>query len=1275
MARTAIDFSRPILLWALAAALTCPAHGAGAGTADAPASEPDGPSRWWPNPWNARDEISRQSGAVMAVLPEADAGDTEPEFGAETGWVQLRPPLPGGTFTLSLWLRCTGGNRASLIGQESGFRKWTIRQQADQGAETYLLVSGEVDEAERAEPFTLTAGSWHHLVVTGRPDGTTVVWVDEVRVVDGKARHDWPAEASWLCLGNEEKGDRPWPGTIRDVRVYDRILTDAEVQSLHRRGLPPRAPLDASLPRAAPLADRPHRTVTNTLTSPIDVVHRRYTAEDGLPANSVQCVLQSRSGHLWVGTEFGLARFDGQQFRVFDEANTPALADIGSDISSLAEAPDGTLWAGVYGGLLRVRGAEFTAFTHGLPERFVLRAMPDTDGSVWVAGFGLDPAYRGPCRLRRYDPVTQTSRAEALIPGQVRHILPGRAGVWVAAEEPDAIFLWREGRETPTRVASILPRAPWIRIADRFAEFPEATLRIGSRVDDTARWVEFRPESGLPGIAYQIRTGDFPVWVSRSAVPPGAPTWIGSPAGLDRIDATGTRTPQIPDPHRLPGVECLVANREGGVWYGTDEDGLHLVRERTVTLFTKADGLPSDDVRSVSVDGHGMIWAATPNGLARQNGARWETAVTARGRGVLVGPAGLPLLATPEHGDTALWAVQRDGGAKPVLPTLGWSFPNSLHLARNGTVWVACERGLTRIGPSILGLTPHSGDPLPPPDAQNPDWIRFAVGRELPASIPIGVVEAPDGSIWSGTKGAGLLHLHSNRVEVLTTQDGLPSDTCAAVLAEADGSVWIVTDAGLVRRRDGRFAVLAAAHGLPDKALGDLITDDQGDYWLTGQRGIHRLGRAEVEAVLAGAQPRLTSLTLGLADGLRTPECSLAVYPTIAKAPDGRLWVATRGGLAVVDPRQIALRRQPLEASIETVLADRTPIDLRPARNYGPDAVHGVTLPPGSGRRLDIQFTAVSLNDAHRLQFRHRLDGYDRGWSPPSDRRFAFYTNLRPGTYRFRVQAARTDGDWPASETVLAFRIRAFFWETTTFGVLVTLAGLALVGLIHRRRLLGLRRIEQLKRQEALASERARIAADLHDDLGAALTQISMLGELAKAKAPSDSPARAPLDRALGVAREVTARMGDLVWSTDPTADSLDNLVAHLREQVARQFESADRPCHLHFPASAPARQLSPTFRRNVLLVVKEAVHNALKHSEAGQTEVALRVDADTLSVRVTDNGPGFDLGARAHAGHGLTNMRRRTEDLGGRFDLASAPGQGTRITLLVPLPPAQTPR
>ncbi|MGE3313429.1 MAG: triple tyrosine motif-containing protein, partial [Limisphaerales bacterium] len=450
----------------------------------------------------------------------------------------------------------------------------------------------------------------------------------------------------------------------------------------------------------------------------------------------------------------------------------------------------------------------------------------------------------------------------------------------------------------------------------------------------------------------------------------------------------------------------------------------------------------------------------------------------------------------------------------------------------------------------------------------------------------------------------------------------------------------------------------------PGGYLFDLIEDDMGGFWIPGQRGIHRLGRKELEAFFEGRTNRVRSLTLGVRDGLLTPDCTRLHYPITAKTPDGRIWIATRLGVAMVDPRRVEVDTQPLRAVIEQVRVNRREVQVHP----GTSAREPLKLEPGSGQRLELEYDAISLLAADRLQFRYRLDGYDSEWSPATDLRQAFYTNLHPGNYRFRVQAANAHGIWNEEATAFHFSIDPYLWQRRTVQWSTIGGLLALAAGLHGWRLSAQRRAHEAKNDEALSAERGRIAADMHDELGAALTQISVLSEVAKTHSSGSHQIYTALDRISARVRDLTSRMGDLVWATNPRNETLDVVIDYLREQAASAFEGTDLVPRLEFPRRVPEWKVSATFRRNLLLVLKEALHNSLKHSGARSVELRLTVENRVLPVSRLAAGVGFDAASPRSRGSGLGHRGRRVGDLGGVFHVRSAVGRGTCIEFDLPL-------
>jgi signal transduction histidine kinase/ligand-binding sensor domain-containing protein len=1213
--------------------------------------------RWWPNLFDAHDEITGQEGVVMGLLPPVeDNAEDSTEFGPITAWVQLKSAITNQVFTFSFWVwpRDWGGR---LLGQESSEGEWFFRSL---GQSRFFIDQEVIHEANQAEYAVIEAETWHHVAIARREDGTSSFWVDGIRKLDGRLPHPWPGTARWLTVGNPLQGGlEDFRGRIFDLCAFDRVLSDVEIQSLNARGLRKRPAKNTAARRVAAIRPSTVEILTNVLSvSAQNWTHHHFTTEDGLPGTIVKAVLQAQNGYLWVGTEEGLARFDGKEFRAFTSENTPALKVIGQTVWSLAEERDGTIWAGIFGGLLRIRNLEFTAFTNGLPQRFILQAEPAGDGSLWVAGFNAFVP-RGPLTLRRYFPEAQTSSAELIVPGHLRRLVVATNGLWMATETPERIYFWNERSPAPS-VLGMVGNAP----SDfRFAkEILPANTQVrawkhGPGPNDW--WTSVTLNDSGPDFYWFSDARLNHAWVARwNGLASPVDSWLGVSYGLARLRGDVLEKLSLSeDSTAAPEISCLCANREGGIWFGTEQDGLHLLEEKLIRVFTKKEGLAGNDVRSIGVGPGGILWAATDGGLSRLRDDDLTIVRPGRLRGVATDQEGVPWCTHAIFGEGALYKA-----ASGVILGLDWQDPNTLHFSRDGTLWVTCERGLTWIKPEHLKYDPDRKVWVPDPTATEPIFGRYAVGAELPKTFPLGLVEDTDGSIWMGTLGSGLFHVKDGRLKRFTQNEGLPGDNCVPVHLDHTGALWIVTEAGLSRHAEGGFRNVSKKDGLPNDLFLDLIEDDLGNFWITGKRGIHRVTREDFDEFFAGRSKQVRSLTLGTRDGLLTPECSSYHYPTMAKTADGHIWVATRHGLATFDPTGVRFNAEPLPTTIERLVVNK---EERAIGRLNPG--DQIKLRAGSGERLEVHFSAVSLSAADRIRFRYRMDGSDADWSAPTDLRLAFYTNLRPGPYRFRVAAANAHGVWNDHETTLEFVILPFFWQTTTFYSVIGLAAIALAGAFHQRRLAAQRRTQQIRLEKALLDEKSRIAADMHDELGATLTQIAILGEVAKSQTSNPGQTRSTLERISQAARDLTSGVSELVWATDPHNEALESLLAYLREHAASQLNDAAIRTSLDFPQTISNRQVSAIFRRNLLLILKEALNNIVKHSAATEVEVTCRVTNSALTLEIHDNGGGFDPTTPGN-GHGLANMQKRTADIGGQFRLRSAPGQGTSIDARVPL-------
>jgi signal transduction histidine kinase len=451
--------------------------------------------------------------------------------------------------------------------------------------------------------------------------------------------------------------------------------------------------------------------------------------------------------------------------------------------------------------------------------------------------------------------------------------------------------------------------------------------------------------------------------------------------------------------------------------------------------------------------------------------------------------------------------------------------------------------------------------------------------------------------------------------------------------------------------------------------------------WLSSHSGIWRASKEELNRYADGEIQSVRWLGYGKAEGLASQTCAGGFQPGATRAPDGRIWFPTPKGIAIVDPANVSTNNAPPPVVIEEMLADEKPVDLRPlGHSGGPQSPsNAVCIPPGK-QRFQIHYTALSYVSPDKVQFKYRLKGREEQWNDVGSERVANYTYLRPGSYCFQVIASNNNGLWNEDGAALAFTVLPYFWQTWWFEAFFAsgcaMALTAGVFAVSRRRVR--RKLEQLERQRALERERARIARDIHDDLGASLTRITMLSQTVRSELDGRLQATNDVDQIYTTARELTRAMDEIVWAVNPKHDTLDSLVTYLGRFAQHFLSSAGIRCRLDVPLYLPSWSLTAEIRHNVFLGLKEALHNVVKHAAATEVRISLQLQSGGFVLLVADNGRGFDhqahnvvasadpRSARLSTGNGLANMQRRLQEIGGHCEWHTAPGEGTRIKFVV---------
>jgi signal transduction histidine kinase len=518
-----------------------------------------------------------------------------------------------------------------------------------------------------------------------------------------------------------------------------------------------------------------------------------------------------------------------------------------------------------------------------------------------------------------------------------------------------------------------------------------------------------------------------------------------------------------------------------------------------------------------------------------------------------------------------------------------------------------------------------------------------------------GLLSDRHGALWISTFGRGISKYADGKFVTYTAKDGLAGNRVAAIHEDEEGALWFATREGLSRFKDGRFFTYGAECGLLVGFVYSILDDGQGNFWFSCAQGLFRVSKAELRDFAAGKIKKVASVDYGVRDGMKTRACNVGDQPTAWKTTDGLLMFCSMKGVVVVDPRRLYSSNLIPPVQIEKVLINKQ------EQLISTDS----QVPLGAGE-VEIHYAALSYTAPEKVRFKYKLEGFDKDWVDAGTRRFAYYANLPPGRYSFKVIAGHIDGPWNEKGQPFGFYLKPHFYQTSFFLVLVIATALLLAGLLYR-----LRMVELKARYSAVLGERNRIAREIHDTLAQNLAGIALQFDSVNMQSP-DIPAglRQRLDQASNLVRYSLSEARRAV--ADLRSDELEQReLAMVLPQIAERM-AAGAALEAHVQVLGTPRRLSPMTEKNLLRIFQEAMANAVKHAGARTIDIELKYDLNCLLLCVRDDGSGFDTERIIPLGvghYGLTGMRERAERIGGRLTLKSTIGQGTELLVEVPLP------
>jgi len=952
--------------------------------------------------------------------------------------------------------------------------------------------------------------------------------------------------------------------------------------------------------------------------------HSSWKIRDGFSKGPVRSITQTPDGYLWLATEFGLLRFDGVRAVAWQPPGDQPLPS--SDIVRVLASRDGALWIGTSKGLARWKNGRLTQYAE-LTGRFVMAILEDSEGTVWASGTAVPSGIL--CAIREQN-VTCTGDTGifgfavlALYEDRSRNLWVGSSG---------GLWRWRPAPPSFFR----LPGSP--DSVQAFDEDRDGQLLVPSR-SGVRRFVNGRLDS------YRATGPGQQAVITRLLRDRDGALWAGTRSeGILHI--AGGRTDVFSEGDGLSGgnVEALFEDREGNVWVATT-DGLDRFRGLAASTISRKQGLSAANAVRASSDG--SVWMSTSEGIEQRTNDHVRK-IRVRGlRDAAVGNF-----------------VVDDGGRTWVATTLGIGYLEQDTFVATDTS-ARAVRSMVKDEEGIVWVTDQYRGLLRQPPSGRAEWTTWAALGHKDFATAL-TVDRRRGGLWLGFWDGGIAYFEDGGIrEAFTTRDGLGGGRIAAFRFGPDASLWVATQSGLSTLRNGQFSTITSENGLPCDAVHSIIDDDLGSVWLNTACGLVRAAAADIDAWVADRRRRIKVEVFDSSDGVRSNASPAGYEPFVAKAGDGRLWFVRESGVDIVDPSRLPFNSLPPPVHVEQVIADRRPYDAGAVAG-------GQMLLPALTRDLQIDYTALSLVAPEKMRFRYLLEGYDAEWHDVGTRRQAFYNDLPPRRYRFRVLASNNSGVWNETGAALELSIAPAYYQTIWFRVAVVATMLLVLAALYRLRVVYLARRFNLRMEERV-NERTRIARDLHDTLlqsfqGALLKFHAITYEVAD-RPQTKQKLEGVIDQAMQAISEGRDAVQGLRSST-LAGNDLARALGALGEELARDH-SGDSPPACSVQVEGAPRDLAPLVHDDVYRIGAEALRNAFRHAEAQRIEIEIRYGQRVFRLRVRDDGKGMDPTVLAEGGRdghfGLAGMHERASLIKGKLAIWSERDSGTEAELVVP--------
>jgi signal transduction histidine kinase/ligand-binding sensor domain-containing protein len=972
--------------------------------------------------------------------------------------------------------------------------------------------------------------------------------------------------------------------------------------------------------------------------------HNAWRTQDGF-VNRPVAVTQTADGYVWVATQDGLVRFDGVKFSPWSPLPGESLPSAG--FGALLGTRDGTLWIGTNSGLSRLKDGHLFNYTTTPRSPGISAIAEDRAGTIWATRYRVNDGLGPLCRVAG-DRLVCYGEKDGLHARYALGLVAQPDGtLWFAcggmvcrfAAGAFTSFLAERltdptGRDTAVDVAVDPSGTVW-------AGFDTAGPQLGVQRYADGKWASFAVP-GFDGSTVRSHT----LFVDRQGT-----FWIGTEGkGLYRVHNGHADRYDRSDGLSGNSVGSMYVDREGNLWVTTDR-GIDMFHDTSVVTYSTTEGIAGSDLNSVLALRNGTVWIGTNGALNIIDGSGIRSIDPGHGL------PGQEVSGLTQDSAGRLWA-----GVGYTVTTY--------ERGRFSPIAGADGRPLARAGIARAFAEDRSGDvwTLTTDAADSQHHLLRTRDRRVIEDVPLDAIISRAGFIaadrqdgmWIAGSTGQFARVRNGKADVvvrLETPEGPVTGYSLSV--DSDGSAWFATNRGLYRWQNGRTTRLDGTRGLPCQAIYSAIRDDDGAFWLYARCGLLRIPASEWAAWLRASDRKVSVEALDFSDGAQPTNGSGVNQPAVSKSPDGRLWFAASAVVQMIDPRHTYANTLPPPMHIEALVAD--------GKSYA--TTQPVRLPPRQ-RQLVIDYTALSFKLPRKVRFRYKLEGLDTDWHEAGDRRQAFYNDLRPANYRFRVVGSNDAGVWNDAGAALDFSIAPAYYQTAWFHTLAVVMFLSLMWSVYRIRLRVIERHQAeitalneslMKAQE---QERMRIAGELHDGVMQQISALSLV--LGTGRRRPEADARKTMAEVQQKLIEVGTEVRQLSHNLHPPMLKDAGLPEALRGYCEEFGRVRNIPVSCH--AEDRVQDLSRGTALALYRIAQEALGNAAAHGAAQRVDVRLTLSNGRVTLTVSDDGRGFDphrIGATG--GLGLISMRERATQLNGTFNVDSTPGHGTTIKVVIP--------